>query len=97
MRWRDLPYMVLSILIFISCEEVTDVDTPSDSSRLMVEGLTRAVAADPLFQVRIIASYNNNFFEEIPVTDLDSKQLMDNLKWSDIFPLGNFTIKQEFG
>lgn len=72
MRLTGLTYIILTMLIFTSCEEVIEVETPSESPRLIVEGLIRVDQSEPFLPVRIKVSLTDNFFGEIPVTNLDN-------------------------
>ena len=72
MRVSRLTYLLFSILAFIACEEVIEVETPSEAPRLIVEGLIRVDQAEPFLPVRIKVSLTDNFFGEIPVTNLEN-------------------------
>ena len=63
---------LLPLFLCISCEEVVDVETPTDDPRLVVEALIRVDDTESFLPVQVKVSLTNNFFEEIPVTDLES-------------------------
>lgn len=63
--------MLLS-LFSLSCEDVIDVETPTDVPRLVVEALIRVDDNESFLPVQVKVSQTNNFFEEIPVTELES-------------------------
>ena len=56
----------------IACEDVIEVDTPTEDPRLVVEGLLRVDTTQTYIPVEIRLTQTANFFEEIrPVTDAD--------------------------
>ena len=63
---------LLSLVFCVSCEEVVDVETPSEDPRLVVEALIRVDDTESFLPVQVKVSLTNNFFEEIPVTDVES-------------------------
>ena len=63
---------VLPLFLCISCEEVVDVETPTDDPRLVVEALIRVDDTESFLPVQVKVSQTNDFFEEIPVTDVES-------------------------
>lgn len=66
-------YLVLSLLLSISCEDVIEVDTPTEAPRLVVEGLLRVDMDEPFIPVAIRVTETTNFFETSqPVSDLES-------------------------
>ena len=60
------------MILCISCEDVIEVETPTDDPRLVVEALIRVDDNESFLPVRVKVSLTNNFFEEIPVTDLEN-------------------------
>ena len=61
-----------SMILCISCEDVIEVDTPTDDPRLVVEALIRVDDNESFLPVQVKVSLTNNFFEEIPVTDVEN-------------------------
>lgn len=53
-----------------SCEDVIEVDTPSEDPRLIVDALIRVDTTTAFTNVRIQVSQTNGFFESIPPVDL---------------------------
>ena len=60
------------MILCMSCEDVIEVETPTDDPRLVVEALIRVDDTESFLPVRVKVSLTNNFFEEIPVTDLEN-------------------------
>lgn len=65
-------HSVLIILLVISagCEEVIDVDVPTEEPRLIVDALNRVDINSPTTTIRVKVSLTSSFFEPIPVTGL---------------------------
>lgn len=62
----------LGFLGLAACEDVIEVETPSEDPRLVVEGLLRVDTTQTYIPVEIRLTQTANFFEEIqPVTDVD--------------------------
>ena len=60
------------ILLISSCEDVVEIDTPTDEPRLIVNALMRVDVDQPNFPAEVRVSLTSNFFEENPVTDVDN-------------------------
>ncbi|PCJ96929.1 MAG: hypothetical protein COA50_06455 [Flavobacteriaceae bacterium] len=71
MRKYILP-ICLFLFVSIGCEDVIEVDVPTEDPRLLVEALLRVDINEPIVPVRIKVSLTNNFFEKIPVTQLEN-------------------------
>lgn len=69
---KGLVQALLLSLCSLSCENVIDVETPTDVPRLVVEALIRVDDNESFLPVQVKVSQTNNFFEEIPVTELES-------------------------
>lgn len=78
-------FIVLSIT---SCEDVIDVDVPTGKSRLIVDGLIRVDTTQEFLGVSIKVTETNNFFEEIPVTSLESIDIITEVTRDDGLALG---------
>lgn len=63
---------ILILIILASCEDVIEVDTPSEDPRLIVEALFRVDRSETYIPVEVQLSQTSNFFEEIPVTSVES-------------------------
>ena len=66
------PLITAFVFLFLSCEDVIEVDTPSEPPRLVVEGLIRVDRTQPFVPVEIKVSLTDNFFGESPVTSLEN-------------------------
>lgn len=68
---KKIFYLVI-IFISFSCEDVVDVDVPTEDSRLIVNAVFRVDISEQWVPVEVKVSVTNNFFGEIPVTQLES-------------------------
>ncbi|MDC7997815.1 DUF4249 family protein [Gilvibacter sediminis] len=68
----SLRFLAVFALVFSmwSCEDVIEVDTPSEDPRLIVDALIRVDTTTAFTNVRIQVSQTNGFFESIPPVDL---------------------------
>ncbi|TAI49102.1 DUF4249 family protein [Flagellimonas allohymeniacidonis] len=62
--------MVLLLFLTSSCEDVVEVDVPSENPRLIVNALIRVNPDSQTFTYRVKVSLTDSFFGEIPVTNL---------------------------
>ncbi len=69
----QIRYLVI-IMIFalLGCEDVIDVEVPTTEPRLIVNGVLRVDITQEFVPVEIRVTETNNFFEEAPVTQLES-------------------------
>ncbi|MBT8322814.1 MAG: DUF4249 domain-containing protein [Eudoraea sp.] len=92
-------YFILGLLlawISIGCEDVIDVEVPEEEPRLIVDGLIRVDTTQPYLPIRIKVTETNNFFEEIPVTELENivlfvEEVVDGLTMNT----GDAILKEE--
>lgn len=70
---KKIAYITIVLFVFcISCEDVIEVETPSEPPRLVVEGLIRVDRSEPFIPIEIKVSLTDNFFGESPVTALEN-------------------------
>ena len=69
---RFAQISTLLLLFCFGCEDVIEVETPSEPARLVVEGLIRVDRTQPFIPVEIKVSLTDNFFGESPVTALEN-------------------------
>ncbi|MBT8183737.1 MAG: DUF4249 domain-containing protein [Eudoraea sp.] len=70
---KKITYLLIFLLLLcFGCEDVIEVETPSEPPRLVVEGLIRVDRSEPYIPVEIKVSLTDNFFGESPVTALES-------------------------
>lgn len=94
MRYK---YLIIGMLFALSgCEDVIDVEVPTTEARLIVNGLLRVDESQQFVPVEIRVTETNNFFEETPVTSLesaiiiygqpnpDAPELLDNIATSSL-------------
>lgn len=60
------------VLLLAACEDVIEVDVPTEAPRLLVEGLIRVDEQEAFVPVRIALKETNSFFEELPVTQAEN-------------------------
>jgi hypothetical protein len=60
------------IMGFLSCEDVVDIEVPSEDPRLNVNALIKVDISEPFIPIEIKVGLTNNFFEEIPITQVES-------------------------
>jgi len=74
-----LPYIMM-FLALIGCEDVIDIEVPKEEPRLVVNGIIRVDdLSEPFLPVEIKVSETNSFFEETPVTTLESILLLTEI------------------
>ncbi|WP_073176321.1 DUF4249 family protein [Flagellimonas flava] len=68
----SLKYISLCILMFsaLSCEDVVDVDVPSEDPRLIINSLVRVDPSVNIVNIEVEVSLTDSFFGETPVTNL---------------------------
>ncbi len=71
---KKWPYILLPLLaLWVSCEDVIEVETPSEDPRLVVEGVIRVDTTQEFMPVLIRLTETSNFFgEPQPVSDVES-------------------------
>ncbi len=72
MRFRGYIYGLTATLLITSCEEVVEVETPTEEPRLVVNGLIRVDQTESFLPVEVRVNLTDNFFGETPATDLES-------------------------
>ena len=91
---KRVVVIILLSLINIGCEDVIDVQVPSEEPRLIIDALVR-VDTSLLFQtIRVKVGFTNNFFSDVAVTGL--KQIsVTNIDKSGSFFDPNYAILLE--
>ncbi|QLG43883.1 DUF4249 family protein [Costertonia aggregata] len=69
---RKLIKIFFLSLLFFGCEDVIDIDTPSEPPRLVVDGILRVNESEDFIPVEIKFSLTNNFFEPIENTSVEN-------------------------
>ena len=72
MKFRAYTYGLAAMFLITSCEEVIEVETPTEDPRLVVNGLIRVDQTESFLPVEVRVSLTDNFFGENPATDLES-------------------------
>ncbi|HEA22441.1 MAG TPA: DUF4249 family protein [Pricia antarctica] len=73
-------YILLSAVLFIlcSCEDVVEVDAPSEPARLSIDALIRIDDSLPITHVVITAGLTSSFFGDVSTAELDSIIIRNN-------------------
>ena len=90
-KW--LLYFLICTIPLAGCEDVIEVETPSEDPRLVVEGLLRVDVTQQFIPVEIKLTQTSNFFGEIePVTDVDQIIIIVQLLDENGFPTGGTAV-----
>jgi len=65
-------FIVAIFAILVSCEDVIEVDTPSEPPRLIVDAVFRVDITEEFIPVEVKVTETDNFFGEVPVTSLEN-------------------------
>lgn len=69
---KKIVGMLFMALLFVSCEDVIDVEVPQTPPRLSIDGLVRLDASQAITTVQIKASLTSSFFEDVTPAELNS-------------------------
>ena len=64
--------LLLTLTLFISCEDVIDVDLPENETRLIVNGVIRVDETQDYLPVEIRVSKSSSFFENNTIASIKS-------------------------
>lgn len=67
---KKIGSVLLVLLVLSGCEDVVQIDTPSEEPRLIVDAILRVDTSQPTINVRVKVSLTSSFFGTIPLTDL---------------------------
>lgn len=70
-----LHYIFLILVFLTACEEVIEVDTPTEPPRLIIEGVIRVDTSEQYLPIAIKMSLTDNFFEATPATQVESASI----------------------
>ncbi len=83
------------ILLLIGCEDVVDIDTPSEPPRLSVDALIRIDESESITNVVVKANLTSSFFDDTVAANLDEIRIVN----TDYEPTGpsdqNFIVLTE--
>lgn len=68
---KNYKYILILVFVFFSCEDVIEVDTPSEAPRLIVDALIRVDTTQDFTNVVVKVSETNSFFEALPPANLN--------------------------
>ncbi|NNF81176.1 MAG: DUF4249 family protein [Flavobacteriaceae bacterium] len=69
--------LAFCFIVVFSCEDVIDIETPSEDPRLIVDALIRVNADEEFTNVTVKVSQTNSFFEALPVASLNQITLIN--------------------
>ncbi len=69
---KKVIFIIGTIFLFTSCEDVVDVELPETEPQLIVDGLLRVDKSQEFVDVRIKMRETSNFFEDNPPTQVES-------------------------
>ncbi|UOY06963.1 DUF4249 domain-containing protein [Muricauda sp. SCSIO 64092] len=69
-------FLLAVVSIIVSCEDVIDVETQPEPSRLVVNGLVRVDVTQEFVDVRIVVTETSDFFNENTITQLESAVIL---------------------
>ena len=68
-----LSFLLPILLLIVACEEVIEVETPSEPPRLVVDGIIRVDTTAEFLPIAIKVTETSNFFEEVkPVSTIEN-------------------------
>ncbi len=94
MRFHAI-YGLLLVWFLSACEDVIDVDVPSEEPRLIVEGLIRVDTTKRFLPIKIKVTETNSFFEEVPITELERILILIQEEEDGIFSSAEDVILKE--
>lgn len=68
-----LPILLPFFLLIVACEEVIEIETPSEPARLVVDGIIRVDTTAAFLPIEIKVTETTNFFDEVkPVSNIEN-------------------------
>lgn len=90
---RKYIHICLVLFTLLGCEDVIEVDVPTEEPRLIIDALIRIDESQTSINIKIKVGLTGNFFGTLPVTDLEQITIM-NLA-GDTFDGANILILLE--
>lgn len=91
---KKFIFIILLVLIFSNCEDVIDIDVPSEEPRLIIDALIKVDTSLAFQTVRVKVGLTDAFFGEVAVTNL--KQItITNLGINPSFENPGFVVLLE--
>jgi len=91
---KRILFIILLVLAFTNCEDVIDIDIPSDGPRLIIDAVIKVDTSLAFQTVRVKVGLTDAFFGEVAVTDL--KQItITNLGINPTFGNPGFVVLLE--
>ncbi len=85
-------FILLGFILFTaSCEDVIEVNVPTGDTRLVVDAIIRVDTTQQFLGVEVKVTETSNFFEQIPVTSLESIIIITTVTGEDGVGLGTGT------
>jgi len=73
---RYIPFFA-GVLLFIGCEDVVEIDTPTEPPRLSVDALIRIDESEPITNVVVKVNLTSSFFGDTEAADLDEIRILN--------------------
>ena len=67
---RACFYIGLLTICLVSCQDVVEVEVPTEEPRLIIDALIRVDTTQPITVARVKVSETRSFFESVPPADL---------------------------
>ena len=64
-------------LLVIGCEDVVEIDTPTEPPRLSVDALIRIDESEPITNVIVKVSLTSSFFDDTEAAELDEIKILN--------------------
>lgn len=90
---RKFIHICFVLFVLLGCEDVIEVDVPTEEPRLIIDALIRVDESQANINIKIKVGLTGNFFGTLPVTDLEQVTIM-NLA-GDTFEGANILILLE--
>ena len=69
---KSYIFLILTVIFFVSCEDVVEVELPENDTRLIVNGVIRVNENEAYLPIEIVVSESSSFFEENTVASIKS-------------------------
>jgi hypothetical protein len=68
---KRLVYILIATFSFLACEDVIEIETPSEPPRLSVDALIRIQDSSAITNIQVKVRLTSSFFEPTPVANLE--------------------------
>ncbi len=74
---KKIIYLTILALGLISCEDVIEVDPPTEEPRLIIDALIRVDTSEPLAEARVVITQTSSFFESPTPISVDQITMLN--------------------